>query len=42
MDSKKTRKDKSERRRMSRAQELSYQSSFKAADRAFEKFKSDS
>jgi len=39
---KKSRKDKGERRRMSRAQEMNYQPSFKAADRAIAKFKSNS
>lgn len=39
---KKNRKDKSERRRMSRAQEMNYQSDFKSADRALNKFRSNS
>ncbi|WP_110611023.1 YfhE family protein [Salipaludibacillus keqinensis] len=37
----KVRKDKDERRRMSRAQEMSYQPAFKAADRAFSNSKSN-
>ncbi|WP_280770151.1 YfhE family protein [Salipaludibacillus daqingensis] len=39
---KKSRKDKGEKRTLSRAQEVSYQSEFKAADRAFSKFRSNS